>query len=106
MTAEGVVQSPNYPGKYPNNHNKTKTIETSNGTVLEFGECCWSRDPIPSSQKLDTRWKDTVWLGKVDLSDEHICVVGDKAEKIRSVRRRPESERWDRSLLSGIKANP
>ena len=45
-------------------------------------------------------------MGNVDLSDEHICVVGDKAKKIRSVRRRPEGERWDRNLISGIKVNP
>ena len=34
MTAEGVVSSPNYPGKYPNNYKKTKTIEGGQGTVL------------------------------------------------------------------------
>ena len=34
VTAEGVLSSPNYPGKYPNNHKKTKKIEGGNGTVL------------------------------------------------------------------------
>ena len=34
MTAEGVLTSPNYPGKYPNNHKKTKKIEGDPGTVL------------------------------------------------------------------------
>ena len=34
VTAEGVLSSPNYPGKYPNNHKKTKKIEGGPGTVL------------------------------------------------------------------------
>ena len=34
VTAEGVLSSPNYPGKYPNNHKKTKTIQGGPGTVL------------------------------------------------------------------------
>ena len=31
---EGVLTSPNYPSKYPNNHKKTKAIEGGPGTVL------------------------------------------------------------------------
>ena len=34
MTAQDVLSSPNYPGKYPNNHKKTTTIEGGPGTVL------------------------------------------------------------------------
>ena len=34
VTAEGVLSSPNYPGKYPNNYKKTKTIKGSSGKVL------------------------------------------------------------------------
>ena len=34
VTAEGVLSSPNYPGKYPNKYKKTKTIEGANATVL------------------------------------------------------------------------
>ena len=34
VTAEGVLSSPNYPGKYPNNYKKTKTIQGSSGKVL------------------------------------------------------------------------
>ena len=34
VTAEGVLSSPNYPGKYPNNHKKTNTIQGGPGTVL------------------------------------------------------------------------
>ena len=34
MTAEGILSSPNYPGKYPNNHKKTETIQGGPGTVL------------------------------------------------------------------------
>ena len=34
VTAEGVLSSPNYPGKYPNNHKKTETIQGGPGTVL------------------------------------------------------------------------
>ena len=38
VTAEGVLSSPNYPGKYPNKHKKTETIRGGPGTelVLEF----------------------------------------------------------------------
>ena len=34
VTAEGVLSSPNYPRKYPNNHKKTETIRGGPGTVL------------------------------------------------------------------------
>ena len=34
VTAQGVLSSPKYPGKYPNNHKKTKKIEGGKGTVL------------------------------------------------------------------------
>ena len=36
VTAEGVLTSPNYPGKYPNNVEDTETIRGGPGTVLEL----------------------------------------------------------------------
>ena len=71
------------------------------GEILEFGEVCWARDPrdAASRNKLDRRWTAQVWLGKVEASDEHVCSRSSRAEKYRTVRRRPESERWDAGIF-------
>ena len=39
--------------------------------VLEFGESVLAHLPDPEP-KLADRWKSDVWLGKSDLTDEHL----------------------------------
>ena len=66
----------------------------------------WGRDPRTTDLKLDTKWFDRVFLGKVDLSDENICAAETEADKSRAIRRKPENERWDQKLLMGLKVLP
>ena len=57
------------------------------------------RDPRPEFDynKADSRWRLVVWMGKVETSDGHIGASGSETEKCRTVRRRPEAERWVRA---------
>ena len=55
--------------------------------------------PVAGTAKLVSRWTQMVWLGKVAISDEHICGLKSDAHKVRSVRRVPEERRWDKTLL-------
>merc|ERR1711960_36103 len=66
------------------------------------------RDPRPEFDynKADPRWRLVVWMGKVETSDEHIGASGSEAEKCRTVRRRPEAERWVRALFDAMTACP
>ena len=66
------------------------------GKLVEFGETVLahlpkvgkgSGDPAP---KLADRWKSAVWLGKSDLTDEHLVRTDDGVVYARSVRRLAE----------------
>ena len=78
------------------------------GEVLESGEICWARDPrdVATRNKLDRRWTAQVWLGKVESSDEHVWSRGTPADKYRTVRRRPATERWDLGIFDACTATP
>ena len=36
LLATGIVTSPNYPGNYPNNHQKTDTIQVEEGLIISL----------------------------------------------------------------------
>ncbi len=63
------------------------------GELVEFGELIWAREVAPAS-KMAARWPSGVWLGKAELSDEHIVGTRTKTQLVRSIRRRPEAERF------------
>ncbi|CAK0847732.1 unnamed protein product [Prorocentrum cordatum] len=63
------------------------------GELVNFAECVWARDPTPTS-KLQPRWHAAVWLGKTEVSDEHLVAGPTRTTRVRTVRRRPEGERF------------
>ncbi|CAK0902772.1 unnamed protein product [Prorocentrum cordatum] len=63
------------------------------GELVNFAECVWARDPAPTS-KLQPRWHAAVWLGKTEVSDEHLVAGPTRTTRVRTVRRRPEGERF------------
>ena len=81
------------------------------GKLLEFGESVLahlsevgrgSGNPAP---KLADRWKSAVWLGKSDLSDEHLVRTDEGVVHARSVRRLAEHS-WSEENLRAVVETP
>ena len=74
----------------------------------QLGETCWASGPTPvaGQHKADVRWFKAIWAGKVETSDEHIVLVGERTGKVRAVRRCPGEERWDSALFEKAVATP
>ena len=66
------------------------------GKLVEFGESVLAHLPEDGkgsgnpAPKLADRWKSAVWLGKSDLTDEHLVRTDDGVVCARSVRRLAE----------------
>jgi hypothetical protein len=80
------------------------------GEVVEFGEAVFARDPAPATAaaKMDARWHTRIWLGKVEASDEHLVAEANtnSVSKVRSIRRKPQQQRWSKVLLEAVKCTP
>ena len=75
--------------------------------VAEFGECILYMTPgITGKDKLDARWRKGVWLGIRDRSGEIIVGTAGGCIKVRSIRRRPEGERWNKEGWHGMRGVP
>ena len=81
------------------------------GKLVEFGETVLahlpeggkgSGNPAP---KLADRWKPGVWLGKSDLTDEHLVRTDDGVMYARSVRRLAENS-WSEENLKAVVETP
>ena len=81
------------------------------GKLVEFGETVLahlpevgkgSGNPAP---KLADRWKSGVWLGKSDLTDEHLERTDDGVVYARSVRRLAENS-WSEENLKAVVETP
>ena len=76
------------------------------GKLVEFGETVLAHLPEVgkgsgnAAPKLADRWKSGVWLGKSDLTDEHLVRTDDGVVCARSVRRLAENS-WSEENLKG-----
>ena len=81
------------------------------GTLVEFGETVLAHLPEVGkgsgnpAQKLADRWKSGVWLGKSDLTDEHLVRTDDGVVYARSVRRLAENS-WSEENLKSVIETP
>ena len=84
----------------------------SNKGLLEFGEQVMAK---PLRQKKTTkklalkdRWVHATWVGVDHKTNEHVVVLrdGGAAIRVRTVLRRPKSDRWDAKALGDVKARP
>ena len=83
------------------------------GELVQFGEQVWYRDPTPATRqaKLTNNWAKAIWIGKVEVSDEHlVCAKATELHKVRTIRRMPDTDgpgaRWDMQALTAITALP
>ena len=77
------------------------------GKLVEFGETVLAHLPEVGkgsgspAPKLADRWKSGVWLGKSDLTDEHLVRTDDGVVCARSVRRFAENS-WSEENLKSV----
>ncbi len=79
--------------------------------VFEFGEQVLvlprRKTAVKEKQSLKARYVEATWLGWADRSGEHIVALKTgQAVRVRSVRPRPESERWSAAAITNIVATP
>ena len=81
------------------------------GKLVEFGETVLAHLPEVGKRsgnpapKLADRWKSGVWLGKSDLTDEHLVRTDDGVVYARSVRRLAENS-WSEENLKAVVEKP
>ena len=81
------------------------------GKLVEFGETVLAHFPEVGkgsgnpAPKLADRWKSCVWLGKSDLTDEHLVRTDDGVVYARSVRRLAENS-WSEENLKAVVETP
>ncbi len=92
-------------GRTPHERVKGKKYR---GEVLEFWPTSSSRGPGKvEGGCMAERWSEGYWIGKVDISDEHMLVTLDgKLVKARSIQLKPENESWDADGLDAITVTP
>ena len=56
--------------------------------------------------KADSRWKTGVWVGKSDVTDEHIIAHSTGIHQARSVYRKPIEEQFSKALLDSACGTP
>ena len=82
------------------------------GKVFEFGEQVLAKPKRKYSKNkrrtLDARFVEATWVGYSTRSNEHIVVLqnGGPAIRVRTVKSRPESERWCHNALNEVIATP
>jgi hypothetical protein len=79
------------------------------GILVEFGESVFFKFLNKTHEKLDARWASGIFLGRRDQSDEAILGTSSGIEHARSIRRKPESDRWNAEEFSsfvGVPWNP
>ena len=80
---------------------------TFRGELAEVGERIWTRIPGGNTgSKLEAKWEPRIWLGKTETSDEHLVADRNGTKRTRTVRRRPESERFSMEELLAFKGAP
>ena len=81
------------------------------GKLVEFGETVLAHLPEVGRRsenqppKLADRWKSGVWLGRSDLTDEHLVRTDDRVAYARSVRRLAENN-WSEENLKAVVETP
>ena len=78
------------------------------GKLAAFGELVLYLPHKKSgpAAKLETKWKDGIWLGINPRTGETIIGDGEVVTMCRSVRRRDEAEQWDGEKLLAVKGTP
>ena len=74
--------------------------------LAAFGECVMYRDAEADPKKLELRWNDGIFVGKLDLTEEFVVLTPRGAIKVRSVKRTDRPKEDNRELLSRVIGQP
>ena len=78
-----------------------------NKECAEFGECVWYLQPKSAGKhKLSTRWGEGIWIGIKEESGEVLIGTTEGVIKVRTVRRKPEVNKWNVEMFKGMKGLP
>ena len=79
--------------------------------IVEFAEqvlfhISESSGPGATVGKLMTRWDLGVWVGKINDSDEHVLLTPFGSKRARSIRRLPQTSKWNSDFLKTVRGLP
>ncbi len=83
--------------------------------IVPFGETSMVKIPVPDhrgirpgvrAHKGDTTWVRAIWLGRSEITDEHLAGTAEGLVRSRTIRRLPKGSRADRTLLESIQCLP
>ena len=78
----------------------------SSGEIVCFAVTIWARahGGRDRADKFGTPWSEKIWLGKSEITDEHLC-CNDGVTRHRTARRQPPATRWSLDFLDKLREN-
>ena len=76
---------------------------------MPFAEKVWykeMRDNKRHEAKLESEWKEGLWLGHQRSSNEMVIGTTEGVVKAYAIRRKPDDEKWDAKLIEEMKGTP
>ena len=109
-----VVAAAHYRNRFRESKPGSTPLEVIRGQhqprkVADFGECVFflpAKDNRDGVNKADEKFSEGVWLGINSRTGEAIIATEDKIELVRTVRRKVESDAFDRRQILAIKIAP
>ena len=74
--------------------------------LLNFGEAVLAKESGAQEGKLGSSWDLGIWLGRSTRTHEHLVGTRTGVIKARTVKRRPETFKWDRELYEAMNFVP
>ena len=77
--------------------------------VVPFGEKVWYKEIRQTKEranKLESEWREGVWLGHARNSNEHLIGTRVGAVKAYAIKRQPEGQRWSAAIISELQGTP
>ena len=74
--------------------------------LLNFAETALAKESGAQEGKLGSPWDLGIWLGRSTRTNEHLVGTRARVIRARTVKRRPESQKWDRELTDAMNFVP
>ena len=82
------------------------TISKFQSPLLNFAEAVLAKESGTQEGKLGSPWDLGIWLGRSTRTNEHLVSTRIGVIKARTVKRRPETLKWDRELYDAMNFVP
>ena len=76
------------------------------GHVEKFGTVCMFKIADKAEHKLEDRWLEAIYVGKLEKTDEHLGLTPDGTIKARSVQPRPKDKEYSLEFLAKCRGAP